>query len=162
MAVPHTTSPVPSPIKDVGFSPQLRQTIVVTTLGAFMTFLDSTIVNVALRTFTVELAAPLATIQWVVTAYLLAMAAVLPASGWVATRFGARRVYVLSMAVFTGASVACGLAASPEMLIGFRAVQGAAGGLLMPVATIITMRSVAPELMAKVMAVSGVPMIMAP
>lgn len=144
------------------FPPVLRRVIVVTTLGSFMSFLDSTIVNVALRTLAVDLHASLATIQWVVTAYLLAMAAMIPASGWAATRFGTKQMYVLAVALFTAASLACGLATSNGMLIAFRAVQGVAGGLLMPVATMIAMRAAGPQLMTKVMSVTLVPTIMAP
>ncbi|MEV5755030.1 DHA2 family efflux MFS transporter permease subunit [Actinoallomurus sp. NPDC052308] len=144
------------------FSPLLRNVVLVTTLGSFMAFLDSTIVNVALRTLSVETKSSLATIQWVVTAYLLAMAAVIPAAGWFATRLGGKRVYIIAVLVFTVASLACGLAQNIEQLIAFRVVQGAAGGLLLPVSQMITMRTAGPALMAKVMAVSGVPTLLAP
>ncbi|HEX2315829.1 MAG TPA: MDR family MFS transporter [Thermomonospora sp.] len=155
-------SPSPPASPPAGFSPVLTRAILVTTVGSFMAFLDSTIVNVALESLTVELDASLATIQWVITAYLLAMAAVIPVSGWAANRFGARRTYAAGLLLFTVASLACGLADSTGMLIAARAAQGVGGGLLMPVGTMITMRASRPDQMAKVMAVTGVPTIMAP
>jgi len=161
MAASTHESPPPRP-KGLGFSPTLSRAIIVTTLGAFMAFLDSTIVNVALESLTEEMDSSLATIQWVVTAYLLAMAAVIPVSGWAATRFGAVQTYVFGLAVFTVASLLCALSGSTDMLIASRALQGLAGGLLMPIGTMITMRSARPDQMAKVMSVTGVPTIMAP
>ncbi|GAB6903285.1 MDR family MFS transporter [Kineosporia succinea] len=145
-----------------GFSPELRRLILVITLGSFMAFLDSTIVNVALGPLTHDLNTDLATIQWVVTGYLLAMAAVIPVSGWAATRFGGARVYVAALGVFTLASLVCGLAGSIEMLIAGRALQGLAGGLLMPVGAVLMMRATRPDQVARVMAASGVPTVLAP
>jgi EmrB/QacA subfamily drug resistance transporter len=144
------------------FSPELKRVIAAVILGSVMTFLDSTIVNVALRTLSIRLDSSLASIQWVVTTYLLALAAVIPASGWVATRFGPKRIYTASIIVFTLASVACGLATSTTELITFRAVQGAAGGLTMPIGQMILMRKSGPALMAKVMSTIGIPTIMMP
>ncbi|TYK53429.1 DHA2 family efflux MFS transporter permease subunit [Actinomadura decatromicini] len=154
--------PTAAPGGPACFSPALRNVVIVTTLGSFMAFLDSTIVNVALRTLSVEMTASLATIQWLTTAYLLAMAAVIPAAGWFATRLGGGRVYIVAVLVFTAASLACGLAGNVEQLIAFRVAQGTAGGLLLPISQMITMRAAGPALLARVMAVSGVPTILAP
>ncbi|GII62303.1 MFS transporter [Sphaerisporangium krabiense] len=134
----------------------------VTTLGGFLALLDSTIVNVALRSLSISMQAPLATIQWLVTAYLLALAAVLPASGWLAGRFGAKNIYILAVTLFTASSLACALSGTAGQLIAFRAVQGAAAGIAVPVAQMITVREAGPRLMARVMSVSGVPTILAP
>ncbi|MFI0943075.1 DHA2 family efflux MFS transporter permease subunit [Streptomyces sp. NPDC021020] len=150
-------APPPAP-----FPPELKRVLAAVILGSVMTFLDSTIVNVALRTLSTTFDSSLASIQWVVTAYLLALAAVIPASGWLATRFGPRRVYTGSIVVFTLASVACGLAPNAASLIAFRAVQGAAGGLTTPVGQMILMRRSGPALMAKVMSTIGIPTIMMP
>ncbi|MGW7421616.1 DHA2 family efflux MFS transporter permease subunit [Streptomyces sp. NPDC054813] len=159
MAAESTTSP-----PDTGrepFSPELRKVIAVTTLGAFMTFLDSTIVNVALQTLTIKMDASLSTIQWLVTAYLLAMAAVIPISGWLGMRLGAKRVFIGAVTLFTLASLACGLATSIDQLIVFRTIQGI-GGTAVPVSQAILVRAAGPRLMARVMSVSGIPVIMAP
>ncbi|GAB2469338.1 MDR family MFS transporter [Xylanimonas ulmi] len=162
MSAETTTSPPSAP--DAGrepFSPALRKVIAVTTLGAFMVFLDSTVVNVALQTLTKEWDTSLSTIQWLVTAYLLAMTAVIPISGWFGARWGAKRVFIAAIAVFTLASLACALATSVEQLIAFRALQGI-GGIAVPVSQAILVRAAGPRLMARVVSVSGIPVIMAP
>src|ERR687883_1786109 len=79
-------------------------------LGSFMVILDSTVVNVALPTLGRVLNADLAVLQWIVTAYMLAQAAVIPLSGWASDRFGAKRVYLVSVVLFTLGSALCGLA----------------------------------------------------
>jgi EmrB/QacA subfamily drug resistance transporter len=144
------------------FSPQLVRVMVVTTMGTFMAFLDATIVNLALQPLSISMHSSLDTIQWLVTAYLLALAALLPASGWLAARFGAKNVYMLSVAFFTLASLACGFADSAGQLIVFRVIQGAAAGVSVPVAQMLLIRASGPKLMARVMSVTGIPTILAP
>src|SRR5205807_9571968 len=97
-------------------------------LGTVMSILDTTIVNVALATLSRELHATIDQIQWVVTGYLLSLAAVIPVSGWASRRFGAKRVYLVSLVLFTAGSALCGLAASTTELVIFRVLQGAGGG----------------------------------
>jgi len=159
---PQQSAPaVPSP-GGQRFTPGLKRVMAVVILGAVMGFLDSTIVNVALRTLSVDLHAPIVTIQWVVTAYLLALAAVVPVTGWAAKRFGARRLFLISVAVFSASSLLCGLARSPGELIALRALQGAAGGVMGPVGQMILVTKAGPRNMARVMSVVGVPIILAP
>jgi EmrB/QacA subfamily drug resistance transporter len=141
---------------------QLRRTMVAVVFGGLMSMLDTTIVNVALRTLSVRLHADLSSVQWVVTGYLLALAAVLPLAGWAADRFGARRMYVVSIAVFTATSVACGFSSSIGALIGFRVLQGAAGALTMPIGQIIMVRAAGKERIARVMGITSIPIVMAP
>src|SRR5918911_3382600 len=93
-------------------------------LGTFMVILDNTVVNVALPTLGRVLQADLALLQWVIAAYMLAQAAVIPLSGWLSDRFGARRVYLISLALFTAGSALCGLATSSQMLFATRVLQG--------------------------------------
>src|ERR1700759_5654918 len=81
-------------------------------LGMIMSILDTTIVNVALRTLGHDLHSSISQIQWVVTGYLLSLAAVIPVTGWAARRFGAKRVYMTSLVLFTLGSAACGLSSS--------------------------------------------------
>src|SRR6478672_6037689 len=81
-------------------------------VGSIMSILDTTIVNVALDTLSRELHSTITQIQWVVTGYLLALAAVIPVTGWAARRFGAKQVYVVSLVLFTAGSAACGLSNS--------------------------------------------------
>jgi MFS family permease len=82
-------------------------------LGAFMSVLDTTVVNVAIERLASVFKAPLTTIQWVVTGYTLALAAVIPVSGWAANRFGAKRIYLISLVLFTAGSAAGWSTTSP-------------------------------------------------
>ncbi|MEA2293525.1 MAG: hypothetical protein QOE86_1164, partial [Solirubrobacteraceae bacterium] len=102
-------------------------------LGVIMSIFDTTIVNVALETLSRDLNAPLDTIQWVSTAYLLALAIMIPLSGWASERYGAKQVWMLSVALFGAGSALCGLAWSAESLIFFRVLQGFGGGMILPV-----------------------------
>src|SRR3954464_10018371 len=112
---------------------QVLLTCAVVVCGAVMTILDSTIVNVAIERLPVVFASRFAAIQWVSTAYLLAIAAVIPGAGWAVDRFGTRTVFMTAVAAFAGGSLLCGLAWSAGSLIAFRVVQGLGGGLVMPV-----------------------------
>ena len=86
-----------------------------------MSILDTTIVNVALATLGHDLHASVSEVQWVVTGYMLALAAVIPVSGWAGERFGVKRVYLASLVLFTVGSVLCGLSTSLTELTVFPA-----------------------------------------
>ncbi len=131
-------------------------------LGMMMSILDTTIVNVALRTLGHDLHSPLSQVQWVITGYLLALAAVIPVTGWAARRFGARRVYMTSLVLFTAGSALCGLASSTASLVVFRVMQGAGGGMIMPVAMMIMAQVAGPLRMGRVMGVVTMPAMIAP
>ncbi|HEX6023306.1 MAG TPA: DHA2 family efflux MFS transporter permease subunit [Solirubrobacter sp.] len=146
----------------MNLEPHVRRIAIAVVLGAIMSVLSTTIVNVALETLAVELHAPLDGVQWVATGYMLALAAVIPVSGWAAARFGARRLYVLSLVLFTVGSLLCGFAWSLESLIGARVLQGLAGGLLVPIGQIALVRAAGPRNLARVMSAIGVPIILAP
>jgi EmrB/QacA subfamily drug resistance transporter len=134
----------------------------VTVLGSVMSVLDTTIVNVALDPLARTLHSDLSAIAWVVTAYLLAIAAVTPVTGWAARRLGTRRLYLISLVLFTLGSLLCGLAWSTTSLVVARVLQGAGGGLLMPVGQMITVRMAGRENLGRVMGVLGVPTVLAP
>src|SRR3954449_4823272 len=142
-----------------------RATLVVAgvaTLGLIMAVLDTTIVNVALDTLSRELHAPLATIQWVSTAYLLSLAAVIPLSGWVTERFGSKRTWIASIVLFAVGSALCALATSAAQLIAFRVLQGFGGGMLMPVGFTLIAQSAGPRRVGRALAVVGVPVLLGP
>jgi len=101
-------------------------------IPTFMEVLDTTIANVALRYMAGGLSAPATDSEWVITSYLAANAIILPMSGWLAVRLGRRNYFLLSIAIFTLASVLCGMATSLGMLIASRVLQGLAGGGLQP------------------------------
>jgi EmrB/QacA subfamily drug resistance transporter len=135
---------------------------VVVILGAIMSILDTTIVNVALATLGRDLHAGISEIQWVVTGYMLSLAAVIPVSGWAAERFGAKQVYLVSLALFTVASALCGLANSSTQLIIFRVLQGVGGGMILPVGQLMMAQAAGPERMGRVMSIVAVPAMLAP
>jgi EmrB/QacA subfamily drug resistance transporter len=143
-------------------SPHVRRISVVVIVGAVMSLLDMTIVNVALDTLSRDLHSSLADIQWVVTGYMLALAAVIPVTGWAAEKVGARRLWIASVILFTLGSALCGLAWSTASLIVFRVLQGFGGGMIMPIGQMVLARAAGPQRMGRVMSVIGVPMILAP
>lgn len=139
----------------------------VVVLGSIMAILDITVVNVALPHFQTDLASgdtPLAysTVAWTVTAYTLALATVIPLTGWAADRFGTKRLYLLAIAFFVAGSVLCAFAPSIEMLIGARVVQGLGGGMLMPLGMTIMTRAAGPARIGRLMAILGIPMLLGP
>jgi len=131
-------------------------------MGLFMAILDNTVVNVALSKLEVVFKADLHVIQWVATAYFLAQAAVIPLAGWLSDRFGAKRMFLTSLGLFTLGSLLCAMSQSASMLIGFRVLQGLGGGMLMPIAMSFIYRLAPPEKRGAVMGALGVPMLLAP
>ncbi len=134
----------------------------VVVLGSIMSILDITVVSVALRTFMEAFDASYATVGWTMTAYTLALAAVIPMSGWAADRFGTKRIYITALVLFSIGSALCATASSIGMLIAFRTLQGLGGGMLMPVGMTIMTRAAGPERIGRVMSVLGVPMLVGP
>ncbi len=134
----------------------------VVVIGSIMSILDTTIVNVALETLSRELHATISEIQWVVTAYMLSLAAVIPITGWAAKRFGAKRVYILSLVLFTAGSALCGLATDTTQLILFRVLQGVGGGMILPLGQLMLAEAAGPKRMGRVMSVVAIPMMLAP
>src|SRR3954453_16125944 len=139
----------------------------VVVLGAIMSILDITVVNVALPTLQITFGSfghPLAysTVAWTVTAYTLALATVIPLTGWAADRFGTKRLYMTAIALFVAGSVLCATAWSIGALIAFRVLQGLGGGMLMPLGMTIMTRAAGPHRIGRLMAILGVPMLLGP
>src|SRR5256714_1663168 len=134
----------------------------VVVVGALMSILNQTVVNVALPTLETDFGVSLNAIQWVVPAYSLGLAAIIPLTGWLSDRYGPKRVFLLSQVLFVLTSMLCGLAWNNPSLIAFRVVQGLAGGLIMPVGMTILMTVSRPEERGRMMAVLGLPMLVAP
>lgn len=114
-------------------------------IGTFMAVLDATIINVGLPNIMAGFGVDINKIKWVLTAYLLVFAVMLPISGWVADHLGYRKTYFFSLFLFTLGSFLCGLAWNENILIAFRIIQGIGAGFLMPVGMAIVMREFAPE-----------------
>jgi EmrB/QacA subfamily drug resistance transporter len=140
----------------------LRRIGLVTVLGSVMSVLDTMVVNVALDSLSRELHTDIGTIQWVVTSYLLALAATVPISAWAAQRIGVKRLYLLSLLVFTIGSALCGLAWSAGSLIAFRILQGVGGGMIVPVGQMIVVRAAGKQNLGRVMGVLSTPTVLAP
>jgi EmrB/QacA subfamily drug resistance transporter len=144
------------------FSSELRRISIVVVLGMVMSALDTTIVNVALISLSRDLHTGLDNVQWTVTAYLLSLAAVIPVTAWATRRFGAKRLFVISIVLFTVGSALCGASTSVGELIAFRVLQGVGGGLIMPIGMTIVVRSAGMERLARVMSAISVPIVLAP
>src|ERR671926_331907 len=134
----------------------------VVVLGAVMSILDTTVVNVAINTLSRDFHTSLSTIQWIVTGYTLALATVIPLTGWGAERFGTKRLYMLSIALFITGSALSGMAWAATSLIFFRVLQGLGGGMLMPAGMTILTRAAGPQRVGRVMSIIGVPMLLGP
>src|SRR5579875_1328217 len=143
-------------------SPYVWRVSLVVIVGSIMSILDTTIVNVALATLSHRLHSSISEIQWVVTGYMLALATVIPVTGWGARRFGAKRVYLASLLMFTLGSALCGLATSTQELIVFRVLQGLGGGMILPVGQLMMAEAAGPKRMGRVMGIVAVPAMLAP
>ena len=141
-------------------NPWLVATAVV--IPTFMEILDTTIATASMRYIAGGLSATMNDSDWVMTSYLAANATILPITGWLSAHLGRRRYFLLSIAVFTAASVLCGLATSLEQLILFRVIQGIAGGGLQPASQGILIHGFPPEKQGTAMTVFGVAGLTAP
>jgi len=131
-------------------------------IGIFMVILDGTAVNVALPKLVATFHTTLPTLQWIVTGYTLAQAAVIPLAGWLSDRYGAKPIFLTSIALFTVGSVLCATASGSGMLIAFRVLQGLGGGCVLPVAMAYTYRISPPDKVGAVMGMMGIPILFAP
>ncbi len=131
-------------------------------LATFMEVLDTSVANVALPNIAGNLSASVDEATWVLTAYLVANAIVLPLSGWFSTLFGRKRFYMTCVGIFTVSSFLCGLAPSLGMLIFFRVMQGLGGGALQPVSQAVLVESFPKEKQGVAMAFYGMGVVVAP
>lgn len=150
------------PLRDRPLEPEVRSLIRILTLGALPPALDTTIVNVALASLGRGLHSSLATTQWTITGYLLAMGLAMPLSRWVAERYGRRQVWLGCIAVFLAGSVLAGAAWNIESLIVFRLVQGAAAGLSLPLVTAMTMAAAGKERRGRAAAIAMMIVVVVP
>ncbi|MFJ7250493.1 MDR family MFS transporter [Kitasatospora sp. NPDC098652] len=142
--------------------PELLRVAGVVLIGLLVMQLDGTMVSVALNTLAHDLSASVATLQWVVTAYLLALMVGMPLAGWAADRFGPRTMWIVSLAVFLVGSVLCGLSTSIWMLVAARVLQGLGGGMMVPVGQAMLMRLAGMEHRAKLVALMAIPGMIGP
>lgn len=131
-------------------------------IGMIMVILDSTVVNVAIPNLQAYFGTTLKTIQWTITGYTLSLAAVIPLAGWLTDKFGAKQIFLTTIALFTLGSVLCALAQTSEQLVLFRVIQGLGGGMVAPIGMAMIFRLAPSEKRGSVMAMLGVPMLLAP
>lgn len=142
--------------------PALIKLAAIVLTGAVVSLLDTTIVNVALATLVHRLPAGVGGVQWVSTAYLLALGTVIPVAGWSVDRFGARRMWLLTLVLFMVGSALCGVAWSLTSLIVFRVVQGVGGGMMLPLAQAIIAQAAGPARFGRAMSLVAIPAQLAP
>jgi DHA2 family multidrug resistance protein len=130
--------------------------------ATFMEVLDTTVVNVSLPHIAGSLSATIDESTWALTSYLVANAIVLPMTGWLASRFGRKRLLMLSVVGFTASSFLCGLAPTLASLIAFRVAQGATGGALQPLSQAVLLEAFPPQDRGKAMGFWGLGIVVAP
>lgn len=138
------------------------QALIVVIVGSFMVMLDTTIVNIALPRIITVFQASIDSAQLVLTGYMVALAVVMPATGYLTDTFGTKRVYLLSIFAFTLGSAMCGLSWNVPSLTFFRVIQGLGGGMLMPLGMTILFKAVPYEERGLITGVFGLPLLVAP
>jgi EmrB/QacA subfamily drug resistance transporter len=131
-------------------------------LGSVMSVVDTTVVNVALHDLARDFGVSITTVHWVASGYLLALAVSIPLAGWASERFGAKRVWMTSVALFLGGSMLAGTSWSLHSLIAFRVVQGLGGGMIIPVGMSLLARAAGPGRLGRVMSVIGIAQLLGP
>lgn len=131
-------------------------------VGFFMQTLDATIVNTALPSMAVSLGESPLRMQSVIIAYTLTMAMAIPASGWLADRFGTRRIFTLAIVLFSSGSFFCALATGLDQLVAARIVQGLGGAMLLPVGRLAVLKSFPKEHFLRAMSFVAVPGLVGP
>jgi EmrB/QacA subfamily drug resistance transporter len=153
--------PQPAPLDPDRLDPMVWKISAVVLLGPLMSQMDSTVVNVSLANIRDAFHSSISSAQWIISAYLLALALMLPLSGWLVDRLGAKRIYLSCFSAFTLASVLCGAAKTMDQLILARILQGAAGGLLAPMTQMMIAR-IAGKHLARVIGYVAMPVFIAP
>ncbi|SPM40308.1 Predicted arabinose efflux permease, MFS family [Mycobacterium numidiamassiliense] len=131
-------------------------------LATVMAILDVTVVSVAQRTFIAEFSSTQAVVGWTMTGYTLALATVIPLTGWAADRFGTKRLFIGTLVAFMLGSLLCAFASTILQLIVFRMVQGVGGGMLLPLGFVIMTREAGPLRLGRLMSIMSIPMLLAP
>ncbi len=137
--------------------------LIVGIMGAsLLQVLDTTIANVAIPHMQSALGATAESVTWVLTSYIIASAVALPTTGWLADRFGARRLFILSTAAFVATSMLCGIAQNLEEMVIFRAMQGVAGAFIAPLSQSFMLDTTKPSRHPQMMAIWGMGIMIGP
>jgi DHA2 family multidrug resistance protein len=138
------------------------QVMICAVVGTFMVMLDQTVVNIALPRITTVFGVGVHETQLVVTSYMLALAVIMPATGYLSDTFGTKRLYLITMGLFTAGSLLCGLAWNNTSLVAFRVIQGLGGGMMTPLGMTMLFQVVPPHRRNTMMGFFGLPLMLAP
>jgi len=142
--------------------PKVIKTGLILVVGALAVVFDTTIVSVALHTLAADLHTSVSTIQWVTTGYLLALGMAVPLSTWGLQRFGGKRLWMFALTVFLVGSIGASLAWNAESLIAWRVVQGAGGGLMLPVMVTLIMQAAGGKALGRTVTLVALPALLGP
>src|SRR5580692_3944030 len=142
--------------------PKVVKTALILVVGAMAVIFDTTIVSVALHTLALRMHTSVSTIQWVTTGYLLALGIAVPLSTWGLQRFGGKRLWMFSLAVFLVGSIGSSLAWNVGSLIGWRVVQGLGGGLMLPVMTTLIFQAAGGKSLGRLVTWVAMPALLGP
>ncbi len=142
--------------------PKVLKSALILIVGALAVIFDTTIVSVALHTLAVQLHTSVPTIQWVTTGYLLALGIAVPLSAWGQQRFGGKRLWMFALAVFLVGSIGSSLAWNVDSLIAWRIVQGAGGGIMLPLLTTLIMQAARGRALGRTVTIIALPALLGP
>ncbi len=142
--------------------PHEKAVVIVYTVTMFMSIMDSQIVNVALASLSRDFRVTTASVQWVVTSYLMSIAVFVPASGWLGDRFGTKKIYLIAVGAFTAASLLCAASSNFPELVAMRILQGMGGGMMVPVGMAMLYRAYPPSQRVQVARLITRVMVLAP
>ncbi|GGF68556.1 MFS transporter [Paenibacillus albidus] len=131
-------------------------------VGMIMVILDGTVVNVAVPELVKYFSSDLSTIQWAITGYTLALAAVIPLAGWMTDRYGSKQVFLATVTMFVLGSILCSVAQTSSQLVLFRVIQGLGGGMVAPIGMAMVFKLAPIERRGSIMGMLGIPMLLAP
>jgi EmrB/QacA subfamily drug resistance transporter len=141
--------------------PKILKVALILVFGGLAPLLDSTMVNVAIKTLTIDFKSTVSVIQWVITGYMLTMGLAVPVSGWAVKRFGGKKVYIFSLLLFLAGSVLSALSWNIESLIAFRLLQGVGAGLMIPTLTTLLVQ-IAGNKLGRMISIVSIPTLLAP
>jgi EmrB/QacA subfamily drug resistance transporter len=142
--------------------PLVLRVAIILVVGALAPLFDSTMVNVAIHTIATDMKAAISTVQWITTGYVLAMGLAVPVSGWATKRFGGKRSYIFSLALFLVGSVCSMLSWNIGSMIGFRVIQGVGAGLMMPTLQTELVQVSGGRNLGRIMAIVSIPALLGP
>src|SRR6201995_2344797 len=154
-----TTAPAGGPDR---IDPALMRNALILVVGALGVVFDTTIVSVALHTLVTQLHTSVSTIQWVTTGYLLALGIAVPLSTWGQRRFGGKRLWMAALTVFLIGSIGSSLAWNVGSLIAWRVVQGAGGGIMLPLLTTLIMQAAGGKALGRTVTIVALPALLGP